>query len=123
MEITLETGTAFNTVRAYSTELMLIGATEVRASCVVSADRLLSPWTPTHFAALAPEHLSDIFALDPQVVLLGTGWRQCFAPAAIRAAFAARGVGLEVMDLGAACRTFNVLVHEQRPVVAALFFA
>ena len=62
-----------------------------------------------------------ILALTPEVVLLGTGATQRFAPPAVRAALAQRGVGLEAMQLGAACRTFNVLVQEERRVAAALF--
>ena len=122
MDITLERGMQLNTVRAYSAEVLRIGPTEVRASCLVTAERLITPWAPARFEALAPEHLAEIFALEPQVVLIGSGWRQRFAPAHIRAAFTERRVGLEVMELAAACRTFNVLVHEGRQVVAALFF-
>ncbi len=62
-----------------------------------------------------------IFALQPDVVLLGTGAKQMFPAGAIRQAFAARKVGLEVMDLGAACRTYNILVQEERRVAAVLF--
>ena len=62
-----------------------------------------------------------IFALAPELVLLGTGPTQQFASAQVRAAFAQRRVGIEVMQLGAACRTFNVLVQEERRVAAALF--
>jgi len=61
--------------------------------------------------------------LKPELVLLGTGSTQRFPPGAIRAALTACGVGLEVMDLGAACRTFNVLVQEERQVAAALFLS
>jgi uncharacterized protein len=122
MDITLESGTALNVVRAYSADLLRIGPTEVRASCLVTAERLITPWAAARFEALTLEHLAEIFALEPQVVLLGAGWRPRFAPAQIRAAFAQRGIGLEVMQLGAACRTFNVLVHEGRQVAAALFF-
>ncbi len=60
--------------------------------------------------------------MKPQLVLLGTGDRQQFPPVQIRGAFVRAGVGLEVMDLGAACRTFNVLVQEERRVCAALLF-
>ncbi len=122
MDITLESGTQFNTIRAYAADVLRIGQSEVRASCLVSAERLITPWAAGRFDALTLEHLAEIFALEPQIVLLGTGWRQRFAPAPIRTAFAERRIGLEVMELGAACRTFNVLVHEGRPVAAALFF-
>jgi uncharacterized protein len=121
MKFTLESSSRVNVVRAYSRAELRIGEERVRSSCIVSADRLITDWAPTRFEALAPEHLTTIFALQPEVVLLGTGERQRFPPAEIRTAFAARGIGLEVMDLGAACRTYNILVQEERRAVAALF--
>lgn len=121
MKFTLESSSRVNVVRAYSRAELRIGEERVRSSCIVSAERLITDWPPARFDLLAPEHLEAIFALQPEVVLLGTGERQRFPPAGIRAAFAARGVGLEVMDLGAACRTYNILVHEERRAVAALF--
>lgn len=121
MKFTLESSSRVNLVRAYSRTELRIGEALVRSSCIVCADRLITDWPPERLDALTPEHLEAIFALAPEVVLLGTGERQRFPPAGIRAAFAARGVGLEVMDLGAACRTYNVLVQEERHAVAALF--
>ena len=90
-------------------------------SCLVTAERLITDWPPATFDALAPAHLEAIFALIPELVLLGTGPTQRFAPAEVRSEFARRRIGLEVMQLGAACRTFNVLVQEERKVLAALF--
>jgi uncharacterized protein len=121
MKFTLEGNSRVNLVRAYSRAELRIGEEHVRSSCIVSADRLLTDWPPARFDALRPEHLQAIFELEPEVVLLGTGERQRFPPADIRAAFAERRVGLEVMDLGAACRTYNILVQEERHAVAALF--
>ena len=121
MRFTLESGTHVNTVRAYSAEALRIGEQELHASCIVSAEQLITDWAPRRFEDLEAAHLEPIFALEPEVVLIGTGPRQRFAPASVRAAFGARAIGFEVMDLGAACRTFNVLVHEERRVAAALF--
>lgn len=121
MKFTLESSSRVNLVRSYSRAELRIGEEHVRSSCIVSAERLITDWPPARLEALAPEHLERIFELKPEVVLLGTGERQRFPPAEIRAAFAARGVGLEVMDLGAACRTYNILVQEERHAVAALF--
>ena len=120
MKFTLESSSRVNLVRAYSRTELRIGETYVRSSCIVSADRLITDWPPARLEALALQHLQTIFELEPEVVLLGTGERQRFPPADIRAAFTARGVGLEVMDLGAACRTYNILVQEERRAVAAL---
>jgi uncharacterized protein len=63
-----------------------------------------------------------IFAEKDQLsfLLLGTGRSQIFPNLGLRRAFDEAGLGLEVMDTGAACRTYNVLLAEQRPVAAAL---
>ena len=110
-------------IRGYSAQEIRIGEQRLQASCIVSADSVIAEWAPRSFADLAPEHLEAILALKPELVLLGTGLSQRFPPPTIRSAFTARGVGLEVMDLGAACRTFNILVQEERRVVAALFLS
>ena len=121
MKLTLESSSRVNLVRAYSAAELRIGDEIVHSSCIVSADRLITDWPPARFESLLPEHLTAIFALRPEVVLLGTGGRQRFPPASVRTMFAERGVGLEAMDLGAACRTYNILVQEERRAVAALF--
>jgi uncharacterized protein len=59
--------------------------------------------------------------MTPEVVLLGTGVRLYIPEIDITAYFNSRGVGFEVMDTGAACRAFNVLIAEDRRVVAVLF--
>jgi uncharacterized protein len=121
MKFTLESRTDINLIRGY-------GAGEVRIAehvqvvpCIVTADQLILDWQVRDVATLAPLDLEPIFALAPDIVLLGTGPKQVFPAAVIRQAFAARKVGLEVMDLGAACRTYNILVQEDRRVAAALF--
>jgi uncharacterized protein len=121
MKFTLEAGPNGNVIRAYSSEQIRIGEQVIRSSCIVTAKELITDWPPQTLTELAIEHLDPILALRPELVLLGTGSQQRFAPAPIRKAFAARGVGIESMDLGAACRTFNILVAEERQVAAALF--
>ena len=63
--------------------------------------------------------VEKILALQPEVVLLGTGTRVIFPAQAVLGAFLKRGIGLETMDNAAAARTFNVLAGEGRKVVAA----
>jgi uncharacterized protein len=121
MKFTLDATSSVNLVRAYSSEELRIGEHTVRSSCIVTADVLVTTWEPQTLDQLLPQHLESIFGLQPELVLLGTGTSQRFPPVEIRAAFGARRVGLEVMDLGAACRTFNVLLQEERRVAAALF--
>jgi uncharacterized protein len=75
---------------------------------------------PRSVEELRAEHLGPLFALEPEVVVLSTGVKQQFPRAALRAEFATRKIGLEVMEIGAACRTYNVLVGEERRVLAAI---
>jgi len=88
------------------------------SSFVLAPDRLLENWPVASTATLAPADLDAVLALDPEVVLLGSGERQVFPPAATLAACLGRGIGLEVMTNAAAARTFNVLAGEGRRVVA-----
>jgi uncharacterized protein len=121
MKFTLEGSSNVNVVRSYSAEEIRIGEHSIRSSCVVTAEALIANWPPATLDDLQLNHLEAIFELRPELVLLGTGTRLRFAPADIRAAFGQRGIGVESMDLGAACRTFNILVQEERRVAAALF--
>ena len=121
MKFTLDPGAPANLIRGYTDEEVRIGAQSVRGSCIVTADTLITAWEPQSFAELRPEHLEALLALAPELVLLGTGPTQRFPQAQLRALAAQRGVGLEAMQLGAACRTFNVLVQEGRRVAAGLF--
>jgi uncharacterized protein len=117
----LEPPSHANLIRGYSETELRIGEQRLTRSCIVTATRLVTDWEPSAFADLTPAHLETIFALEPELVLLGTGPTHRFAPAEVRAAFTRRRVGLEVMQLGAACRTFNVLLQEERRVAAVLF--
>jgi len=92
----------------------------LRGSVIVLRDTVLEGWTPPAPESLALEDFAGLLALAPEVVLLGTGARQRLPPPALYADFAARGIGLEVMDNRAACRTYNVLLGEYRNVAAAL---
>jgi uncharacterized protein len=121
VRFTLEAGTAGNLIRGYSSEEIRIGERVVRESCLVTATELLTQWGPQSFAEFSSAHLATLIALAPELVILSTGMSQQFAPLEIRQALARHGIGLEAMQLGAACRTFNVLVQEERRVAAALF--
>jgi len=121
VKFTLDSAVPANLIRGYSDIEIRVGTRSLRGSCIVTADTLIERWEPECFAALLPPHLEPILALAPELIVLGTGPRQQFPSTEIRALVAARGVGLEAMALGPACRTFNVLVQEERRVAAGLF--
>jgi uncharacterized protein len=94
-----------------------------RGSLLVLADGMHA-W-PIGAQATAADFEAPLSAIldrltEPQFLLLGTGARQIFPDARLRAAFLERRIGFEVMDTGAAARTYNVLLAENRPVMAAL---
>lgn len=107
-------------ISSYSEKSVSINEIEYFDSLILSAGQLISPWPVNSIEQLARERLDAILELQPDVVLLGTGVRQHFPDARTFAVFGERGIGLEVMDNGALCRTFNILVAEDREVVAAL---
>lgn len=92
-------------------------------SFYLSPQQLVQDWAVRDSASLVPEDLAPLIALQPEVILLGTGERQVFPPAAVMAACLRQGVGLEVMTNAAAARTFNVLASEARRVVAGFLLA
>jgi uncharacterized protein len=123
MKFTLEGNSRFNLIRGYSAQEIRVGDQRLTTSCIVTAETLIVDWEPQSFDALQLEHLERLLALQPELILLGTGQTQRFPASGIRSALTARGVGLEVMDLGAACRTYNILVQEERRVAAGLFLS
>ncbi|MFQ5470010.1 MAG: Mth938-like domain-containing protein [Gammaproteobacteria bacterium] len=91
-------------------------------SVVVSPNELIRDWPPRSFSELTVEHFDSLLTLQPEIVLLGTGSRLRWPETALYASLIEKGIGLEVMDTGAACRTYNILMADERKVVAALLF-
>jgi len=90
------------------------------ASLVVAPGRLITDWPAPSVEAITADHLAAIVELAPEVALLGTGREFRFPEAALLAPLYKAGIGVEVMDTPAACRTYNILLGEGRNVVAAL---
>jgi uncharacterized protein len=119
MKFTLETGSGQNLISAYREGQVTINQRIFTCSLIVTPDRVVE-WLPRRFDELAAKHFDAIAELRPEVVVLGTGARLRWpAPEHLRSLVEAR-VGLEPMDTGAACRTYNILMSEGRRVVAAL---
>lgn len=91
--------------------------------CVLVSPQAVTEWSVGGFEALTVADFGFIERLKPEIVILGTGAAQRFPPPALARALAATGVGVEVMDSRAACRTYNILATEGRKVVAAILTA
>lgn len=99
---------------------MLVNGEWQPTGLVISADFLLAGWAAPSLEALAIDDLADVLALDPEVILLGTGVTHRFPSHALTVEVMSRGVGFEAMATAAACRTYNILLAEDRRVVAVL---
>ena len=110
---------AANTITGYGEDYVVVNGRRQDSSVIVLPDRLV-PWNAQGFDALTAEDFLFLQSLNVEIVLLGTGARQRFPDPRLTAPLAAAGVGLEVMDMQAACRTYNILVAEARKVAAAL---
>lgn len=119
MQLTLNRPGEYLFVRAVGADAITVVDRALTASFVLSPERAVENWPVTDVTAISDDALAAILALEPAVVILGSGPRIVFPPQAVLAQFLKRGIGIEVMDNAAAARTFNVLVSEGRNVVAA----
>lgn len=107
-------------IQAYDAGCIRIAGREHTRGLLLAPGRVDADFAPAGLDQLTAEHMTLLIDLAPQVVVLGTGQRQRFPDPAIYAALMAHGIGIEIMDTGAACRTYNILASEGRRVVALL---
>ena len=108
-----------NTITAYGEDYVAVNGQRHSSSVVVLPDRVL-PWEGKRFDTLTAEDFAFLRELGGEIVLLGTGRRQRFPRPQLTAPLVEARIGLEVMDVKAACRTYNILIAEERKVAAAL---
>ncbi len=109
---------ALHLIRAWEPGRIRIGERWIAGNVIVAAEQIIENWTVSD--PLKIDDLGPALSLAPTIVLLGTGTERVLPDVELMAALARRAVGLEIMSTPAACRTFNVLLQERRPVVAAL---
>jgi uncharacterized protein len=111
-----------NAIARHGPDGVVVAGVEHTASVLVPWRGPVEAWNAAGFDSLTAEHFARIAALAPELVIFGSGPRIRFpAPVLLRPLIDAR-IGVETMDTAAACRTYNVLFAEGRPVVAALLF-
>jgi len=120
MKVSLDKGTATYRIRGYGPGLVTVNETDYTENLVILPDALIDQWNGRVVADLTEGHFEAVMEHTPEIILLGTGREQLFPPPSLMAALGRRGIGLETMDTAAACRTYNVLMSEDRHVAAAL---
>lgn len=109
-----------NTIGRFDGTSLWVAGRMFRGATVVPWSGEIVAWAARDFASLQQAHFDALLALDPEIVIFGSGATLRFPHPALLRALIARRVGVESMDTAAACRTYNVLVAERRRAVAAL---
>jgi uncharacterized protein len=107
-------------IRSVDRTGIVVDAEHYSSSLIVGARLLIDDWPVRHLEDLDDERIAALIEHGPEVVILGIGERQHIATPELQRDFYRRGIGLECMTLAAACRTFNVLMSENRRAIAGL---
>jgi len=121
MEIQLEAREP-HTIQSYSDTAITVDGEVYSKSIAINHNTLITDWSVTQASELNAKLLEPLIALKPEIIILGS-----HNPDALRRLDAVRQlceqkIGVECMDIGAACRTFNVLLSEERAVVVGIIF-
>jgi uncharacterized protein len=104
----------------YGAGYVAVNGKRYQQPVVVLPTEVRTDWPATDFAALTPAHFEYFLEFKPEVLLIGSGAKQQFARPDLYRALIQAHIGIEFMDTPAACRTYNILVAEDRNVVAAV---
>jgi uncharacterized protein len=118
--LTLDDNQAAYQIRAYKPGFIKVNEVTYTQSLIVSPTQIITDWNPQAMSELSKEDLQKIIPLQPTLLLIGTGETLSFPPVELYGELINQGIGVEIMDTSAACRTYNVLTAENRNVVAAL---
>ncbi len=120
MSLSLDDNPSLYQIRAYKPGTIQVNQEFYTNSIIVSAKQLITPWKPQTIGELCTADLKVITELHPAILIIGTGEHLLFPSLEIYGDLINEGIGVEIMNTNAACRTFNILTSENRDVVAAL---
>ena len=109
-----------NRITSYGPGYVIVAGQRHEQNLVLSAEQIVTGWGPTSADGFTLDHMQTLAQMAPEIVLVGTGSRLVFPAREIMDSLPRRGIGLEFMDTGAACRAYNFLLGEDRRVIAAL---
>ena len=109
-----------NTIRSYSNTAIKVGETIHESSVIISRDAIITPWTVHTVQELTDDNFKPIIELEPEIIIIGHQQSLSTVPMLIMQSLSKQRIGLECMSIGAACRTFNVLLSEKRKVVVGI---
>lgn len=90
------------------------------SSAIITANHMVRDWPPSSIDELTEADIQALVELKPEVAIIGTGASLKWPKRALLKPLIDAGIGYEIMDTAAACRTYNVISYEGRTVAAAL---
>lgn len=109
-----------NIFTGYGDGYVLINQVRYEKSLIVLPERLIEEWLVVSVSQLQAQHFENLLSHTPEIIILGTGTKHQFPDQSLLSRFIRLGIGLEIMDTQACCRTYNILVEEGRRVAAAI---
>ncbi|MEN9480864.1 MAG: hypothetical protein RLZZ298_2259 [Pseudomonadota bacterium] len=122
MKLHLANMAGLNVFTAYGDDYVAVNHEKHLKNLIVLPETIVPEWSTATVETLTSEDMQKLLELGTEIILLGTGNRLRFPAGPLMRPFAPAGIGLEIMDLKAACRTYNILAAEGRKVAAALLF-
>ena len=107
-------------ITAYGENTVSINGKAFRQSLIITKTELNENWQPGAVELLQAEHIDQILAFNPELIIIGTGDKLTFPAVEVYSGIIEHGIGVDFMDTRAACRTYNILMSEGRHVVAGL---
>lgn len=120
MNFSQDTSEESTFIHSYTADYLVVNQTKYDCHCLIHHNGLIKSWSPREPLLPVASEFTELLKLQPEVVLLGTGKKLIFPPSELRRYFNEQKIGLEIMDTGAACRTYNILLSEGRNVAAAI---
>ncbi len=111
-----------NSIQAYDQNHVMISGKKYTQNMIITATQIISHWDAVELADLTPDQFREVLTDPPDIILLGHNLRQTIRPNLLIQELSKIRIGIECSDIGAACRTFNVLLNENRRVVLAILF-
>ena len=121
MKLEFDRHTTVLSISAYSKQGITLGGRLLTEPFVVTGNDILLDILPNSLAAMGSRHIEQLTTLEPGLIIIGTGEQQTFIDELVLRPALEANIGVEMMSTAAACRSFNVLVAENRAVVGAFY--
>ncbi len=111
-----------HTIRSYSESSITVGDNQYEQSIILNHTSIICPWAIHALQDLNDVTIEPFLSLEPEIIIIGHQSLHTLPPPTIMQYLSKKRIGIECMSIGAACRTFNVLLSELRKVAIGIIF-